>query len=307
MKVYSIFDDFTKDASEILCGNGFDLTVHPLGIPRPDHDLMKQILEEFDCVIIGTTQKITEDMWNNISSSRIIATASVGVDHIHIPDEKRDLLTVINTPKANAQAVAEYTFAVILSCIKRLSESRRLYSSGRDNKALHRKPEELAGKTLGVVGAGNVSKKIMEYGHFFGMRLVCWTAHPENHKDLLKKGISFCSLEELASMSDVISVNLPNNDGTRGIISESLVRKMKDNAVFVSVSRLATIDADALINKSKSSLNFYTCLDVDLDQRLIQNSVELENVLITPHIAGGTIETRKRMFLELAEKIVSLQ
>ena len=90
MRAYSIFDDFTEESIAILTESGVDLTIHPLGTPRPDHDQMKQILESYDCVIIGTGQKITEDMFEKVYSPRIIATASVGLDHIKISEEKRN-------------------------------------------------------------------------------------------------------------------------------------------------------------------------------------------------------------------------
>lgn len=306
MRVYSIFDDFTDEASEIVRNAGAALTVHPLGVPRPDHDRMKDILRAYDCVIIGTTQKITPDQFEGIDSPRIIATASVGLDHIQIPEEKKALVTVIHTPKANAQAVAEYTMGCALSCVKRLAEGNRLYREGKNNKALSRKPAELAGKTLGVVGAGNISQRIMDFGGFFGMEVLCWTHNPDRHAALTEKGVRFCTLEELAEKADVLSVNLPNNDGTKGIISESLVGRMKTEAVFISVSRLPTVDARALIERSRAYPNFYTCLDVDLDEDLIRQAGSLENVMITPHIAGGTVETRKRMFRELADSIAHL-
>lgn len=303
MRAYSIFDDFTPEAADLIISAGIELTVHPLNVPRPDHEQMKKILEEYDCIIIGTTQKVTEDLFEQVDTPKIIATASVGLDHIRIPIEKKALVTIFNTPKANAQAVAEYTFATALSCCKRLSEGNRLYREGKDNKKLSKKPEELFGKMLGVVGAGNISQRIMEFGHFFGMSILCWTNNPAKHQDLAEKGVHFCTLEELAECSDVISVNLPNNDGTRGIISREVVSRMKENAIFISVSRLPTVDTTSLLAKSENNPNFYTCLDVDLNDDLINKAGNLENVIITPHIAGGTVETRKRMFMELAKQI----
>ena len=136
MRAYSIFDDFTREALDILSAAGVAVTVHPLGTPRPDAAQMKEILREYDCVIIGTSQKISEDMFEGIDTPRLIATASVGVDHIRIPEKKRSLVTILNTPKANAQSVAEYTFACALACCKRLDEGKGLYRQGKDNKKL---------------------------------------------------------------------------------------------------------------------------------------------------------------------------
>ena len=307
MNAYSIFDDFSVDAADVLKTAGVELTIHPRGVPRPSSAEMKSILEQYDCVIIGTTQKMHEDMFENIESPRIIATASVGLSHIHIPQDKEHLITVINTPKANAQSVAEYTIGCILACYKRLVEGRILYLSGRDNKKLYHKPEDMAGKKLGVIGAGNISAKIMDYAIMLGMQVACWTAHPESHPEISSKGVAFSDLEELIRGSDVISVNLPDNAGTKKIMSSERVQMMRDDAVFVSVSRADTVDYRALFEKAKDNPGFYVCLDLDLNDDIIRQIPDIPNVMVTPHIAGGTVESRKRMFRELAEMIVKIK
>ena len=306
MKAYSIFDDFTTEAQEILVSAGIELTVHPKGTPRPDPVQMKKIFEDHDCIIIGTSQKIREDMFENINSSRIIATASVGLDHIRIPENKKHLVTVINTPKANAQSVAEYTIGCALSCIKRLQEGNSLYKKGKNNKALFRKPEDMSGKIIGVIGAGNISTKIMEYAGLLGMNIICWTRNPDHHKELKERGVQFKGLEDLVREADVISVNLPDNDGTKGLVTKEYIDAMKDSAVFVSVSREQTVDIPALFRKAEEHPGFYVCLDLDVSERIVNLIPPIPNVMVTPHIAGGTVETRKRMFKEVAEKTAAL-
>lgn len=306
MKIYSIFDDFDQSAIDTIEEAGGLLTVHPFGVPRPNSRQMAEILKDYDCVIIGTSQKLTEDMFADITTPRIVATASVGLDHIRIPEEKKPLVTVINTPKANAQSVAEYTIGCALACCKRLEEGARLYRQGKDNKSLFKKPEDLSGKTMGVIGAGNISVRIMEYAQFFGMELLCWTRHPEHHRQLEERGIRFAELTELVKCADYISVNLPNNRDTNGLISEELIDQMKENAVFISVSRLETVDAKALFRKASRFAGFYVCLDIDVNESVLDELPDLPNVLVTPHIAGGTAETRKRMFRELAGAIADL-
>ncbi len=305
MKAYSIFDDFADDAVLIMESEGIQLTVHPLGMPRPTPEEMKHILESYDCVIIGTSQKITEDMFENIHEPRIIATASVGIDHIEIPQDKQKLISIYNTPTANAQSVAEYTIGCALSCCKRLHEGSNLYLEGKDNKSLSRKPEDLKNKTIGVVGAGNISKKVMEFARFFDMKIICWTAHPDKHKEFAEEGVFFVPIEILMEQSDVISVNLPNIIETQKIISEKLIERMKDNVIFISVSRLEVIDFEALLEKAKANKNFYVCMDIDVSESVLEKIKGVDNVMITPHIAGGTIETRKRMFLETAKQVVA--
>ena len=304
MRIYSIFDDFGKEPIKILKDAGIDIDIQPFGSERPNCNEMKKILEEYDGVIIGTSQKMEKEIFKNIKSPKIIATASVGVDHICIPEQKSELITVLNTPKSNSQSVAEYTIGCALACSKRIIEGRILYSEGKNNKKLLQKPEDIYEKTLGVIGAGNISFKIMEYGKLLGVNIICWTFHPEKHESISKLGVKFVGLDELLQTADIISVNLPDNERTKGLISEKKIQKIKDNAIFISVSRKDTCDYKALIKKAKKCPAFYMCLDLDIIDELVDDTLLIPNVIITPHIAGGTVNTRKKMFKEIAEKIV---
>lgn len=306
MKIYSIFDDFGEEPINILKDAGIDIVVHPFGSERPDSIQMKQLLEEYDGVVIGTTQKMDEDTFTNIESPKIIATASVGVDHICVPEKKKNLITIFNTPKANAQSVAEYTIGCALVCCKRIIEGRILYSEGKNNKKLSQKPEDLCGKILGVVGAGNISLKIMEYGKILGMHIICWTAHPDRHQNVSELGGEFVELDKLLRTADIISVNLPNNSDTKNLISEERIHTIKTNAIFISISRKDTCNFRALLEKAEMHPNFYVCLDLDINEDIVDLIPPIPNIVITPHIAGGTLNTRKRMFIEVAKQIALL-
>lgn len=303
MRAYTIFDDFGTVPAEILTSAGVDLTIHPLGVPRPDAGQMKKILADYDCVILGTSQKITEDMFDGIETPRIIGTASVGVDHIRIPPEKRDLVTVFNTPAANAPSVAEYIVGAMLVARKRLAEGCGLYARGLDNKKLHKKPEDVRGTTVGFVGAGRITTRAMELLHPFGVEFLCHTDDAPMRQNLTERfGVRFVSLKELAERSDIISVNVPSTPSTAGLISGDVIAAMKDSAIFISISREQVVDLEALLAKAESNPDFYAMLDLDVFPEYT-GRVNHRNVFITPHIAGGTIESRKRMFREVVEQI----
>lgn len=306
MRAYSIFDDYPQEAVQTLSSAGVTVTVHPKGKPRPDNEEMKQILEFYDIVIIGTSQKLYEDSFQNVNTPRIIGTASVGTDHIHIPAEKRELIHVLNAPKANVQSVAEYTLTMMLLCAKRIVESCRLYSEGVVNKHLHEKPIEIFEGSIGVIGAGAISERIIEFASQFQMKIRCWTPHPEYHVALAERlGVQFTSLEALLQESDFISINLPNKRETVNLLSAERIAMMKEQAVVVSVSRKETVDIAALLSRAYIHPNFYVCLDIDVDQMVRDMYRSVENVYITPHIAGGTVASRIRMFTEVAVNIAN--
>lgn len=303
MKVYTIFDDFTAEATKVLEDAGTELTVHPSGVPRPDHDQMKSILEQYDAVIIGTSQKISEDMFENISTPRIIATASVGLDHIKVPGDKEKLCTVFNTPNANTQSVAEYNIGAMLMTRKRLAEGNHLYYHGLDNKKLIRKPEDIHGQTVGFIGAGRISGKTMELLYPFGVNMLCYSDDSDQRHYLTEKyNVKFVSLQELAERSDIISVNVPSTPSTYQLISEDIVAAMKKDCIFISIAREQVVNIRALLKKADANPNFYVVLDLDVIPEYVAKN-NGRNIVITPHIAGGTIETRKRMFYEVAQSI----
>lgn len=304
MKIYSIFDDFDYEATQILVDGGNELTIHPLGVERPDSNKMHELIKKFDCVIIGTSQKISEHMLVDITKPRIIATASIGIDHIAVPTSKKDLVTIINAPTANNRSVAEYTIGCALMCCKRMNEGVNLYQQGMNNKSLSKKPQDLGGKIMGIIGAGKISEEIIRYAHFFNMEILCWTFHPDKHINFCNYGVKFVELDELICNADIISVNLPYTHETKGLISEKLIRMIKKDAIFINISRLSIVKWEALLIKAQEEKNFYVCMDVDVDAKLVNNVKNIDNVFITPHIAGGTIEARKRMFKEVALKIV---
>ena len=303
MKAYSIFDDFSEEALQNLEKAGMDVTVHPHGVSRPDRLAMKEILEKYDCVIIGTSQKISSDMFENVNTPKIIATASVGIDHISIPENKRTLITVINTPNANTQSVAEYNVGAMLMARKRYMEGNYLYSQGLDNKKLVRKPEDIHGATIGFVGAGRITTKTMELLRPFGVAYLCYSDDADKRGSLVDEyGVKFVSLQELARKSDIISVNVPSNASTYHLISADIISKMKEDCIFISIARNQVVDLLKLFDKAENCPNFYCVLDLDVLPDCIGKN-NSRNILITPHIAGGTVETRKRMFRELAERV----
>ena len=302
MKAYCIFDDFPAENVAQLERAGIDVEVLEHGKERPDPARMKTILESHDIVIIGTSQKIGAEMWEHISAPRIIGTASVGIDHIKVPAGKT--ATILNTPTANAQSVAEYIVGCALMCRKRLVEGNGLYREGRNNKALSRKPEDIHGAVVGLIGAGHIAEKVMEMLKPFGVSFLCHTKNPAKHRNMTEiYGARFVALDELARNSDIIAVAVPNDRSTHDLVSADIVDQLKDDCIFISIARAEVTDIAALADKARRNRNFYLCLDLDVSPEYIGIN-DRDNIIITPHIGGGTVETRKRMFAEVTDRII---
>ena len=304
MRAYTIFDDFPQSSIDILKNAGIEVDVQPKGKERPQGDELKQLLDEYDIIFISTAQKMPEEMFKDVVTPKIIGTASSGTDHIHIPSEKQDFIKVANATHANRTTVAEHTFALLLNLRKQLIEGRRTASEGKTKKAMIGKPVDLFGSTMGVVGAGGIASTILRLAGFFGMKRLCWTLHPENHPDLKEEGVEFVDLETLFAHSDNISVNIPLSEQTKGIVTAAIISKAKEDAAVIVTSRMEVVDTQALFVQAKANPLFGLGIDADAaDLRDLWES-EQDNVIVTPHIAGGTVASRIRLFNECTENVV---
>jgi len=306
MKAFSVFDDFPQSSIDILENNGISVTLNAKGKERPSGEALKSLLDEYDVLFISTAQKMPEEMFRNISTPKIIGTASSGVDHIHIPADKHPLVRVANAPQANRSTVTEHTFGLILTLRKQLIEGRAIAAQGLSKKAMVGKPVDLYGSTMGVVGAGGIASIVLRMAQCFGMNRLCWTLHPESHKDLSEEGVSFVDIDTLLKKSDIVSVNLPLSEKTKNLITRERVELLKDTATFITTSRLEISDNQALMEKAKRIPTFSVGMDVDAGTIKDLWNPTMNNVIVTPHIGGGTIESRLRLFSECTENVIKI-
>lgn len=304
MKAYSVFDDFPQSSIDILEKNGIAVTVLEKGKERPNGNSLKALLDEYDILFISTAQKMPEEMFTDINVPKIIGTASSGVDHIHIPEDKKSLIRVANATHANRSTVTEHTFGLILTLRKQLIEGRETAAKGLTKKTMTSKPVDLFGSTMGVIGAGGIASTVLKMAKCFGMKRLCWTLHPERHQDLTEDGVTFVDIEDLMKTTDIISVNIPMSEQTRNLINAERVAMLKKTATFVTTSRLEITDNKALMERAKAIPTFSVGMDVDAASIKDLWDSSMKNVIVTPHIGGGTIESRIRLFNECSENVV---
>ena len=221
LKAYCIFNDFNNKAYEILKNVGIVLEISKTGI-RPNKSQLIELLKKYDILIIGAKEKITKDMLNGIKEKRIIATLSVGLDHIEEELFNSNRIKIISCPKSNVISVAEHIFSLILALNKRIIEANDISYTTGDKLGLSQKSEEISNKTLGVIGAGNISSEVIKIANAFNMKICCNTLHPEKHVNFKKYNVEFIGLDELLSTSDIITVNIPLNKQNRNLISKEL-------------------------------------------------------------------------------------
>ncbi len=304
-KAYSIISNLSKEAINLLEKNNIKLTINDADY-IPNTEELIDLLKEYDVLIIGVKTIVTKDILEHISSPKIIATLSIGLDHIDIEVRKSDLVHVINIKDANTISVAEHIFSLILGLNKRVYESNNLVLQQKGHKKnLHERPEDISNKKLGLIGAGNITKEVVKIAKVFNMQMSCYTRNPNNHKDLLEYGVVFKSLDETLKESDIINVSIPLNDETKYLITKDKIELMKPTATFINTSRVDIVDTKSLIEKADKYNTFYVGLDIDLDEHKDLLSQYRDNVIITPHTAGVSKQAIERMDLELVNNIVN--
>ncbi len=303
-KAYCGLPDFNIEAKQIIENAGIDLTVDTGN--RPAGDKLIDILQKYDILIIGVFSKLTADMIKYVKTPKIIASFSVGLDHIDKSFFESPLVKIVNIKTANSLSVAEHIFSLILSLNKRIFESNRLVLDKRGHrKNVHERPEDIFGKTLGLIGCGNITSEVISFANVFKMKIKCYTKHPDKHTDMISKGVTFVSMDEVLQKSDIINISIPLTSETHNLISKDKISLLKPTATFINTSRAEIVDTKALIEYADLYDTFYVGLDIDLDNYTDLFSTYRNNVIVTPHTAGISKQAIYRMDLEIANNVIS--
>lgn len=303
---YCAFNNFDVKAKKLLQNADIEATLNSTDkIPQTEE--LISLLENYDILIIGASSKLDASTIRYITTPKIIATLSVGLDHIDQAFFESPLVTIISLKTANTISVAEHIFALILALNKRIIESNHLVINGNGHQNnLHERPEDISGKTLGLIGCGNIAKEVTKIASAFNMPIKCYTKHPDQHQDMLEKGVTFAPLSEVMETSDIINVSIPLNAETKNLISKNIIHLMKPTATFINTSRAEVVDIKTLINYADKHETFYVGLDINTEKYKELFGKYRNNVIITPHTAGVSKQAIRRMDLEIANKITNL-
>lgn len=256
-----------------------------------------------DAVILNRIN-MDQEIMEQLPNLKYIGTLSTGYNTIDIKYAAQRGITVCNVPLYCAETVAQMTFALLLELCNHVSRHSLMVHEGKWNESISaglREWFELRGKNLGIIGYGNIGRKVADIGRAFGMNIL---VHSRSHKEL-PAGDRFVSLEELAAQSDVISVHCPLTDETRGLIDKNTLSLMKKSTLIVNTSRGAVINekdlADALNNGAiaGAGLDVMSAEPPKADDPLLS----APNCIITPHIAWSSREARTRLVDTVAENL----
>lgn len=274
---------------------------------------IKKIIKDFDGFIPNARTPIGEDILKNAKKLVAIYQPSLGYDHIdtnYLLKNKIKFGCIANDIKFRNTlwSTAEHTMGIILSLLKKINESNNTVKESGiwDNRIYH--IEDLSDKTVGIIGFGNIGKKVGKLCKAFGAKIIVCDPY------VITKKYQNMSLQEICKMADIISLHVPFNDETKNLISKQELSLLKKNSYLVNVSRGGIVNEDDLIealNKKKLSAYGTDVLDKESpygvsENRLVRFAKKNKNILITPHVGGSSYNYMEKIFLHSAKRIKNL-
>lgn len=254
-------------------------------------DELKEEISNYEAIVIRSATKLRKEILENANNLKLIVRAGIGLDNVDLDYAKSKNIEVRNTPFATSITVAEYTIALMLNVCRFVGPAYKSMKEHRWDKKLFSKGMELYGKTAGIIGFGRIGREVAKRELAMGMKVLFYDIFEIEH-DLDAKQVS---LEELLKNSDFISIHLPLNDSTKGLLSEKEFDLMKENAVLVNVARGGVVSEKALLNALNNGK--IKAAAVDVFEKEPTDNFELidhERVFPAPHLGASTVEGQER-------------
>ena len=263
-----------------------------------------------DAVVSLLTERIDAELLDTAGPQlKVVANVAVGYDNIDVPAcSERDVVAT-NTPGVLTDATADIAFALILMATRRLGEGERLIRSGREWKwgMFFLLGSSLQGKTLGVVGMGGIGQATARRARAFGMEIVYQSRSEIDAGIAAELGARRVELDELLSVSDVVSLHCPYGPATHHLIGAEQLAAMQDSAYLVNTARGPIVDEAALASALREGRIAGAGLDVyEHEPRVHPELRELDNVVLLPHLGSATVETRTAMAVLAAENVLAV-
>ena len=281
------------------------------------YDEVLQKINQYDGIIIRSRIPLDKNFLENAQNLKFIARVGAGMENIDLEVAKNLGISLINSPEGNRDAVAEHVVAMLLILMNRLFIASEEVKNGIWKREENR-GDELLGKTFGIIGYGNMGKATAKRLSGFGVEVIFYDILPNLEDEFAKQ----VSLEELQERADILSLHIPLDASTEYLVDENFISKMKKNFYLVNTARGKNVKTSALVDALKSGKVKAAALDVleyekssfenlDISTSLstrnkedLQFLLESNQVIVTPHIAGWTHQSKEKLAQFIVDKIV---
>ena len=295
-----ICDKVDPKLNKILADNGLDVTYEP----EITLEALASKVENFEVIIVRSRTKITSDIISKATSCKIVARVGVGLDNIDTGACKDHNIRVLNAVEGAMNAVAELVLGLMLSMTRQIP---RADAAIRNGKWLKKEllGGELRGKYLGIVGMGNIGKRLARLARSLNMNIIGFDVAPIDPEFIREVGMMKADIDTLFQSADFVSLHVPLLDSTRNLVDAKRLAIMKPTARIINTSRGGIVDEDALYNAIQTGKLAGAALDVFEIEPATQNKLlSLDKVVLTPHIGAQTAEAQSLVANVIAEKII---
>ena len=297
-----VCDQVNPILNEILEKNGLKITYEP----EITHEGIAEKIANFEVIIVRSRTKITKELIQKADKCQIIARVGVGLDNIDQTAAKEKNIRVINAVEGAMNAVAELVIGLMLSLAREIPRADREVRDGNWIKK-ELMGSELRGKYLGIVGLGNIGKRLGRLAKSFNMNIIGYDVTPIDDEFSKEVGLMKADLGTLLTSADYVSLHVPLLESTKHMINSQNIETMKNTARIINTSRGGVIDEDALYDALKNGKLAGAALDVFEIEPATSNKLnKLSNFISTPHMGAQTKEAQSLAANVIAEKIIQI-
>ena len=293
-----ISDKMSNKVEDVLKSKSIDYDIKT-GLESNE---LKSIIDDYDGILIRSATKLTSDILENCSNLKVIGRAGVGVDNVDIEVATKNKILVMNTPLGNLEATAELTVGLMFSLYRHIHLANSSTHEGKWEKSKFM-GTELKGKTLGIVGFGNIGQRVAEICNVIGMRIL--TNSNSASDDVLKSlSAKKVSTEELLSSSDVLSLHTKLNDQTSNMLNKETIATMKKSSVIINCARGGLINESDLKEALNNDVIAGAAIDVYETEPATENVMfGAKNLLLTPHLGASSKEAQSNVAIDVANQV----
>ena len=293
-----ISDKMSNKVEDVLKSKSIDYDIKTGLEPNE----LKSIIDDYDGILIRSATKLTSDILENCSNLKVIGRAGVGVDNVDIEVATKNKILVMNTPLGNLEATAELTVGLMFSLYRHIHLANSSTHQGKWEKSKFM-GTELKGKTLGIVGFGNIGQRVAEICNVIGMRIL--TNSNSASDDVLKSlSAKKVSTEELLSSSDVLSLHTKLNEQTSNMLNKETIATMKKSSVIINCARGGLINESDLKEALNNDVIAGAAIDVYETEPATENVMfGAKNLLLTPHLGASSKEAQSNVAIDVANQV----
>jgi D-3-phosphoglycerate dehydrogenase len=283
---------------------GIDLLRSRFDVDVDADSPLEEIVGGYDAIVVRSATKLTADLIERAERLKVIGRAGVGVDNVDVEAATRRGIIVANAPDSTVVSAAEHTIGLLVALARNIPQAHAALKQGRWERSAYG-GTELAGKTLGVLGFGRIGQQVARRALGLGMRVVAYDPYvaAERFRELGAERVP--TPEDVYAAADFLTLHLPLTAETRGSIGAVAFAAMRPGVRIVNAARGPLLDEEALLEALRSGRIAGAALDVFGEEPYAGPLLELDNVVVTPHLAASTDEAQDRAGLSVAEQVVA--